>query len=62
MIKGIDRGLYITDVMGMHTINSLPVIFLLALLVSDKKGPAGDAVRGVTIAGNIQKLFAESIG
>ncbi len=59
MIKDISRGLYITDVMGMHTINSITGDFSIgAAGILIQNGEMGAAVRGVTVAGNIQKLFA----
>ena len=61
----IDRGLYITDVMGMHTANPISGDFSVGaagLLIEN--GHLSRAVRGVTIAGNLIDLLhdIEAVG
>ncbi len=54
LISSIDRGFYITEVMGMHTANPVSGDFSLgAAGIMIEKGQLTNAVRGVTIAGNL---------
>lgn len=60
MIKGMGRGFYITDVMGMHTINPVSGQFSVgAAGLEIENGQLGRAVRGMTIAGNLRDLFRD---
>ena len=50
----IERGLYVTEVMGMHTANPISGDFSLgATGIMIEKGKLTYPVRGVTIAGNL---------
>lgn len=65
MLKAVDRGFYITDVMGMHMVN--PVSGQFSVGAAGRLIEGGEltrAVRGVTIAGNIKELFRniEAVG
>lgn len=54
LISSIDKGFYITEVMGMHTANPVSGDFSLgAAGLMIEKGRLTHAVRGVTIAGNL---------
>ena len=58
LLKGVDKGLYITEVMGMHTANPISGDFSVGvsgLLI--EKGELTTPVRGVAIAGNILELL-----
>ncbi|HWP95925.1 MAG TPA: TldD/PmbA family protein [Syntrophomonadaceae bacterium] len=58
LIASIERGLYVTEVMGMHTVNPVSGQFSVGaagLLI--RNGSLDQPVRGVTIAGNILDLF-----
>ncbi len=58
LVRGIDRGMLITDVMGMHTANPVSGDFSVGaagLLVEN--GAITHPVKGVAIAGNILDLF-----
>lgn len=60
IIKDIRRGLYITDVMGMHTANPISGDFSLGasgLLIED--GEMTRPVRGVAIAGNLKDFLMD---
>jgi len=59
LLKDVTRGIYITDVMGMHTANPISGDFSLGaagLLI--EKGELTKPVRGIAIAGNIFDLFS----
>ncbi|PKM87870.1 MAG: TldD/PmbA family protein [Firmicutes bacterium HGW-Firmicutes-12] len=61
IVKEIKRGLYVTDIMGMHTANPVSGDFSLGaagLLIEN--GELTHAVKGVAIAGNIKEML-ESI-
>jgi PmbA protein len=65
ILAGIDRGVLVTDVMGMHTANSISGDFSVGasgFLV--EKGAALHPVKEIALSGNIIDLFAsvESIG
>jgi PmbA protein len=65
LLRGIDRGLLITDVMGMHTANPVSGDFSVGaagLLIEN--GAVSHPVKGVAIAGNILDLFLsiEAVG
>ncbi len=60
LIADIDRGFYITGVMGMHTANPISGDFSIgANGILIQKGKLDKAVRGVTIAGNIAELLRD---
>lgn len=64
-ITDIDKGLYITDVMGMHTANPISGDFSLgAAGIMIEKGKLTFPVRGITIAGNLGQflLDIEAVG
>jgi PmbA protein len=58
LLGDINQGLYITEVMGMHTANPVSGDFSVGvsgLLI--KNGELTTPVRGVAVAGNILELF-----
>jgi PmbA protein len=58
LLKQMDRGFYVTDLLGTHTANTISGAFSLGaegFLVEG--GAIRDPVRGVTIAGNVHDLF-----
>jgi PmbA protein len=58
LIKDVNKGIYITEVMGMHTANPISGDFSVGvsgLLIEN--GELTTPVRGVAIAGNILELF-----
>lgn len=58
LISEIDRGLYVTDIMGMHTVNPISGDFSLgAAGIMIEKGQLTYPVQGITIAGNIIPMF-----
>ncbi|HIE12393.1 MAG TPA: TldD/PmbA family protein [Desulfotomaculum sp.] len=60
LIKGVEEGLYVMEVMGMHTANPISGDFSVgASGVWIDKGVLARPVRGVVIAGNILKLLRE---
>jgi PmbA protein len=60
LIKDIDCGFYITDVMGMHTANPISGDFSVgAAGIMIEKGKLTYPVRGVTIAGNLLDLLQD---
>ncbi|NLT95689.1 MAG: TldD/PmbA family protein [Clostridia bacterium] len=63
LIKEIDKGLYVTDVMGMHTANPISGDFSLgASGIWIENGELTTPVRGIAIAGNIKDLLANIDG
>lgn len=63
LIKDISLGLYVTDVMGMHTANPISGDFSVgAAGILIENGKLTRAVRGVAIAGNILDLLKEIEG
>lgn len=63
LIKEVDKGLYLTDVMGMHTANPISGDFSLgASGIWIEKGELTYPVRGIAIAGNIKELLANIDG
>ena len=65
LCSDIDYGFYITEVMGMHTANPISGDFSVgAAGFVIRQGQEAEAVRGVTIAGNITDLLKdiEAIG
>lgn len=60
MLKDMDRGLYITEVMGMHTANPISGDFSVgAVGILIEKGELRQAVRGITVAGNMVQLLRQ---
>lgn len=58
MIKGVSRGLYVTRVMGMHTVNPISGDFSVgAAGLMIEGGRKTFPVRGITIAGNLIELL-----
>lgn len=58
LLKGVQKGLYITDVMGMHTANPISGDFSLgASGLWIENGEFTKPVRGVAIAGNLIDLL-----
>ncbi len=60
LMKDIESGLLITEVMGMHTANPISGDFSLgAAGILIKGGQLTQAVRGITIAGNLHNLLQD---
>lgn len=60
LIADIDRGFYITGVMGMHTANPISGDFSIgATGILIQNGKLDKAVRGVTIAGNMSEFLRD---
>lgn len=60
LIKDLETGLMITEVMGMHTANPISGDFSLgAAGMMIKNGQIMQAVRGITIAGNLHHLLQD---
>ena len=58
LIRDVDNGLYVTEVMGMHTANPISGDFSLgAAGIWIKNGELTEPVRGVAIAGNMVELL-----
>lgn len=58
MIRGIDKGMLLTDVMGMHTANPISGDFSVgAAGFYVERGEILFPVKGIAIAGNILELF-----
>jgi PmbA protein len=58
MVRGIDKGVLLTDVMGMHTANPISGDFSVgAAGFFIEKGVIAYPIKGVAIAGNILDLF-----
>ncbi len=58
LIDGIDRGFYVTEVMGMHTANPISGDFSVgAAGIMIENGILTYPVRGVTIAGNMAEFL-----
>lgn len=65
MVQGIEKGLYVTEVLGMHTANPISGDFSLgAAGLWIDKGKVVTPVRGIAIAGNIIELLknVEAVG
>ncbi|RQW77777.1 MAG: TldD/PmbA family protein [Geobacter sp.] len=63
LMKGIDRGILVTSVMGMHTANPISGDFSVGaagLLIEN--GAVTSPVKGIAIAGNILELFRDVEG
>lgn len=60
LLEGIERGMLITEVMGMHTANSISGDFSVgAAGFLIEKGEIVSPVKGIAIAGNILDIFRE---
>jgi PmbA protein len=58
IISGVKKGLYITRVMGMHTVNPISADFSVgAAGILIENGKKTKAVRGITIAGNLIEIL-----
>lgn len=58
LLKGVSKGLYITRVMGMHTVNPISGDFSVgAAGILIKNGRKTAPVRGITIAGNLIEIL-----
>jgi len=58
LIRSVSKGIYITRVMGMHTINPISGDFSVgAAGILIKNGAKTSPVRGITIAGNLTDFF-----
>lgn len=58
IIKDIEQGLYVTDVMGLHTANPISGDFSLgASGIWIEKGTLTKPVRGIAIAGNLRDIL-----
>jgi len=65
MISGIDSGLYVHNVMGLHTVDTVSGDYSLGIMGERiEKGKRTHGVRGVTIAGNLLDLLntVEAVG
>ncbi|MBP2649318.1 MAG: peptidase modulator of gyrase [Firmicutes bacterium] len=63
LVQEVQDGFYVTNVMGMHTANSITGDFSVgASGVWIKNGAFTHAVRGVAIAGNLMELLGEVDG
>lgn len=60
LFKGVDQGLYITEVLGMHTANPISGDFSVGVSgLWVEKGAFAYPVRGVTVAGNLLELLGQ---
>lgn len=60
LIKSIDKGLYVTELMGLHTANPVSGDFSLgAAGIMIKNGQLSHPVRGMIIAGNMIKMLQD---
>lgn len=60
LLKGVDQGLYITEVLGMHTANPISGDFSIGVSgLWIEKGTFTYPVRGVTVAGNLLELLGQ---
>ena len=60
LVAGIDRGMLITDVMGMHTANAITGDFSVgAAGYLIEEGMVTSPIKGVAISGNILDLFRD---
>lgn len=60
IIGEVEQGLYVTDVIGMHTANPISGDFSVgATGIVIEKGRLAHPVRGITIAGNLGELFRD---
>ena len=61
--EGLEKGLYVTEIMGMHTANSITGDFSLgAAGILIERGQLAYPVRGITIAGNLLDLLRQVDG
>ncbi len=58
LLAGVDTGLYVRNVMGLHTVDTISGDYSLGISGQRiEQGRLTHAVRGVTIAGNLLDLF-----
>lgn len=58
LLDGVDRGVLITDLMGVHTANPVTGDFSLgASGILIEKGKLGRPIKGFAVAGNVLELF-----
>jgi PmbA protein len=65
LMAGIDSGLYVRNVMGLHTVDTVSGEYSLGIMGERiEKGKRTHGVRGVTIAGNLLDLLkdVEAVG
>ena len=65
LISGVDSGLYVRNVMGLHTVDTVSGEYSLGIMGERiEKGKRTHGVRGVTIAGNLLDLLkdVEAVG
>ncbi len=65
IISGLDKGIYITEVLGMHTANPISGDFSLGVTgLMIENGKLTYPVRGVALAGNIIDMMKkiEAVG
>ena len=63
LLKSIDKGIYITDVMGVHTSNPITGDFSLGSMgFWIENGEKTFPVKGIAIAGNLLELFSDVAG
>lgn len=63
MIGSIEKGLYVTDIMGAHTANPISGDFSFgASGIMIEHGKLTHPVRGITVAGNFQQLLQKISG
>jgi PmbA protein len=60
IVSGIDSGLYVRNVMGLHTVDTVSGEYSLGIMGERiEKGKRTHGVRGVTIAGNLLDLLRD---
>lgn len=63
LFRSVGKGLFITDLIGLHTANHISGDFSLGAEGGViEGGEVSSPVRGVTVAGNIHELFAHAAG
>ncbi len=62
IIRGIDSGLYVRNVMGLHTVDTVSGEYSLGIMGERiEKGKRTHGARGVTIAGNLLDLLRDVV-
>ena len=60
IVRGIDAGIYVRNVMGLHTVDTVSGDYSLGIMGERiEKGKRTHGVRGVTIAGNLLDLLRD---
>jgi PmbA protein len=63
LLKSMDKGIYITEVMGVHTSNPITGDFSLGSMgFWVEKGEKKYPIKGIAIAGNLLELFSQVAG